>query len=116
MDAFEDIMRKARREGPERFEGRHHCLNKLLKPLGYLSSGARVSNAFYISCYSCYFFPLDLQTRHKRPNVDREHLARTENSRGAKTGAEGRALISNPLPVLQIFPPAISSFLTREDT
>lgn len=43
VDAFGDFMHEARREGPERNKTRHQCLGTLLKPLGYLSSGAKVS-------------------------------------------------------------------------
>lgn len=42
VDSFEDYVREWRREGPEHHKTRDHALGTLLKPLGYLSSGARV--------------------------------------------------------------------------
>lgn len=42
VDSFEDYVREWRKEGPEHHKTRDHALGALLKPLGYLSSGARV--------------------------------------------------------------------------
>lgn len=42
VDTFTEYVQEGRLEGPERNRTRHHCLGTLLKPLGYLSSGARV--------------------------------------------------------------------------
>ena len=42
VDTFTEYVQEGRMEGPERNRTRHHCLGTLLKPLGYLSSGARV--------------------------------------------------------------------------
>lgn len=38
-------------EGPERNRTRHHCLGTLVKPLGYLSSGAKVIERIYTTSY-----------------------------------------------------------------
>lgn len=45
VDTFEDYMHEAQREWPDHLKGRHHCLNTLMKPLGYLSSGAKVMDS-----------------------------------------------------------------------
>lgn len=42
VDTFQEYMQEGQREGPERNRTRYHCLGTVLKPLGYLSSGARV--------------------------------------------------------------------------
>lgn len=44
VDRFTEIMQEDRRDGPERNRNRHLCLGTVLKPLGYLSSGAKVSD------------------------------------------------------------------------
>ncbi|CAN0014524.1 unnamed protein product, partial [Sphacelaria rigidula] len=41
VDTYEEYMQDALREAPERNKARPECLGTLLKPLGYLSSGAR---------------------------------------------------------------------------
>eukprot|EP00904_Undaria_pinnatifida_P001146 jgi/Undpi1/11031/HiC_scaffold_30.g13331.m1 len=46
VDTFTEYVREGRLEGPERNRTRHHCLGTLVKPLGYLSSGARGSRKF----------------------------------------------------------------------
>lgn len=58
VDRFTEMMQESRREGPECNRTRHLCLGTVTKPLGYLSSGARVRARAHTIKHAAFLFVL----------------------------------------------------------
>ncbi|CAN0559339.1 unnamed protein product [Ectocarpus sp. 12 AP-2014] len=56
VDRFTEMMQEGRREGPECNRTRHLCLGTVTKPLGYLSSGARVKARVHTIKHAAFLF------------------------------------------------------------